>query len=181
MSYFRGPLLSFKGPDFLILLMGLNNNITVASKFAGPAGPPSVNFDGPQAILRAIGQRAHHILTPVLKPGILAYEIKSFAIHFTSTLFLVFCLHKIVVCRKLYMKYKLSYISILQYKKIWNVEDLYHWLATFLPLWVFCLHKIVVCSVEHYRLSTSSHISILQYMKCWRSISLVGNLFTTVD
>ena len=35
-------------------------------KIAGSAGPPSVNFEGEQAILRAIGQRAHLISTPAL-------------------------------------------------------------------------------------------------------------------
>ena len=36
----------------------------MASKYAGPAGPPSDNFEGPQAILRVIGPRTRLILTP---------------------------------------------------------------------------------------------------------------------
>ena len=50
--------------NFLLSLMGLKNGITVTSKSAGPAGPPNVNFEGPHAILRAIGPRAHLISTP---------------------------------------------------------------------------------------------------------------------
>ena len=41
-----------------------NNGITVASNSAGPAGSPSEKFAGLQACLRAIGSRAHLILTP---------------------------------------------------------------------------------------------------------------------
>ena len=41
------------------------NGITVASKFAGPVGQPSLKYKGPQAILWAIGPRARLILTPV--------------------------------------------------------------------------------------------------------------------
>ena len=42
--------------------------MTVTLKFAGPACPPSVNFEGSQGILRAIGPRTRLILTPVYKP-----------------------------------------------------------------------------------------------------------------
>ena len=62
---------SFKGPYFLIIFVnGTYKGITVVSKFAGPAGSPSVNFEGPQAMLRAIGPRARLILTPVNLPCI---------------------------------------------------------------------------------------------------------------
>ena len=61
MSYFWGPSQSFKGHFVNITY----NDITIVSKFAGPAGPPSVNFEGPQAILQAIDPRARRILTPV--------------------------------------------------------------------------------------------------------------------
>ena len=61
LSYFWGSTQSLKSPDFLFSLMGL---ITV-SNFEGPAGPHSVNFEGPQSILKAIGPRARPILTPV--------------------------------------------------------------------------------------------------------------------
>ena len=54
----------FIGPRFSYFVYGTNNSITVASKFAGPADLPTVNFEGPQAILWAIGQRARLILTP---------------------------------------------------------------------------------------------------------------------
>ena len=37
---------------------------TVIRKKILPAGPLSINFEGPQAILRAIGPRARLILTP---------------------------------------------------------------------------------------------------------------------
>ena len=40
----------------------LHHGIAVTSKSTGPAGPLSVKFEGPQAILRPIGPRAHHIL-----------------------------------------------------------------------------------------------------------------------
>ena len=40
------------------------NGITVSSKSAGHAGPPSEKFAGRQASLRAIGPRASLILTP---------------------------------------------------------------------------------------------------------------------
>ena len=46
--------------------MGLIKGTTVASQFAGPADPPSVKFEGPQAMfgmLRAIGPMARLILT----------------------------------------------------------------------------------------------------------------------
>ena len=49
---------------FCYFVNGTHNGITVGSKFAGPAGPPSVNFKRPQAILQAIGPRAHPIWTP---------------------------------------------------------------------------------------------------------------------
>ena len=64
MSYFRGPSQSFKGPDFLISLGGLITVLLSPLKFAGPAGPLCVNFEGPHASLRAIGPRARLILTP---------------------------------------------------------------------------------------------------------------------
>ena len=46
MSYFRGPSQSFKGPNFLISLMGLITIALSPQNFAGPAGPFSVNFEG---------------------------------------------------------------------------------------------------------------------------------------
>ena len=54
----------FQGPIFSFSAKGTYNGITVISKSAGPASPPSVNFEGPHAILRAIGPRASFILTP---------------------------------------------------------------------------------------------------------------------
>ena len=45
---------------YLIFIMGLLSS----QKSAGPAGPPGVSFEGPQAILWAIGPRARLILTP---------------------------------------------------------------------------------------------------------------------
>ena len=59
MSYFWGPAQYPKGPDFLISLIGL---ITVS--LLPQNCPPSLNFEGPQAILGAIGPRARLILTP---------------------------------------------------------------------------------------------------------------------
>ena len=66
MSYFWGPSQSIKCLDFLF---GIYIGIAVASKFADPAGPQSVNFEGPQTILAAIRQRARLISTPVHKLG----------------------------------------------------------------------------------------------------------------
>ena len=48
---------------FKIFFNKTYNCITVALKFAGRAGPLSVNFEGPQAILRTIGPRVCLILT----------------------------------------------------------------------------------------------------------------------
>ena len=61
---FLRALTIFSGPRFSYLVNGTYNCITVASKFACPVGLPSVNFEGPQAILWAIGLRARLILTP---------------------------------------------------------------------------------------------------------------------
>ena len=47
--------------------------MTVTSKFEGPAGPPSVNFEGPQSTLRAIGPRARLTLTPDFIPSKLLF------------------------------------------------------------------------------------------------------------
>ena len=44
--------------------LNFHHGIVVSSKSAGPAGPPSVSFEDPQAILLAIGPRARLILTP---------------------------------------------------------------------------------------------------------------------
>ena len=39
--------------------------MTAASKFVGPAGPSSVNFEGPKAISLPISPRARLLKTPV--------------------------------------------------------------------------------------------------------------------
>ena len=62
MSQFEGPQNILRAQIFV---NGNYCSITVASKFAGPAGPHSVNVEGPQAILQAIGPRARLFLTPV--------------------------------------------------------------------------------------------------------------------
>ena len=64
MSYFWGPWQSFKGPNFLISLMGLITVTLSPRDFASLAGPPGVKFEGPQAIVKAFGLRARLILTP---------------------------------------------------------------------------------------------------------------------
>ena len=61
---FLRALAIFEGPRFSVFANETYNGITTASIFAGPAGPPSVNFEGPDAILRAIGPWARLILTP---------------------------------------------------------------------------------------------------------------------
>ena len=63
MSYFWGSHILLR-PKFSYFVNGTYNGSTVASKFAGPVCPFSVNFEGQQAIVRAIGQRARLILTP---------------------------------------------------------------------------------------------------------------------
>ena len=53
--------LSVKSPDFLYSPMGLKSKLL--KNLQGHAGPSSVNFKGPDAILRAIGLRASLIST----------------------------------------------------------------------------------------------------------------------
>ena len=64
MSYIMRALTIFKGPRFSYFVSGNYNRITVVSKSADPAGPPSVHFEGLQAFLLAIGPNARLILTP---------------------------------------------------------------------------------------------------------------------
>ena len=51
MSYFEGPHNLLRA-QIAYFVNGTYNGITIASKFAGHADPPSVNFESPQAILR---------------------------------------------------------------------------------------------------------------------------------
>ena len=75
MLYFEGPH-NLLRPRFSFFANGTYNGITVASKSAGPAGPPSLKFEGPHVILWAIGPIARLIL-------ILAISNKHISILFT--------------------------------------------------------------------------------------------------
>ena len=48
---FLRALTIFQGPNFSFFVNKANYDITVASKYAGPAGPPGVNSKGPHANL----------------------------------------------------------------------------------------------------------------------------------